>query len=123
MINARGILSLFCLGALIACGGRSRFTDADMTQAKAKFDVLCSTCHGKTGAGDGPGSKGLTPPPRNLQESEWQMSVNDTHIEYIIIGGGGAVGKSIAMPSNPDLRGKPGVVAARCTIIRGLENN
>ncbi len=121
MINTRGVLSLCCLGALIACSG-SKFTDADMTQAKTKFEVLCSTCHGKTGAGDGPGSKGLTPPPRNLQDSEWQLSVTDTHIENIIIGGGGAVGKSIAMPSNPDLRGKPGVVAALCTIIRGLEN-
>ena len=95
-------------------------TDADREAAKAKFDTLCYTCHGNSGAGDGPASVGLVPTPRNFQDPDWQASVTDEHIEKIIVGGGAAVGKAITMPSNPDLKGKPAVVAALREYIRGL---
>jgi mono/diheme cytochrome c family protein len=36
------------------------------------FANTCATCHGKTGLGDGPGGKGLTPPPRNFVEGKWK---------------------------------------------------
>ncbi len=95
-------------------------TAEDRANAKVKFDTLCFTCHGKTGAGDGPGSAGLVPKPRDFQDPDWQSSVTDEHIEKIIVGGGAAVGKALTMPPNPDLKSKPGVVAALREHIRGL---
>lgn len=88
--------------------------------AKQIFETRCVACHGAQGAGDGPASAGLTPPPRNFQDSEWQKSVSDAHIEQIIQYGGAAVGKSPAMPANPDLMSKPEVVAALRERLRGL---
>jgi mono/diheme cytochrome c family protein len=99
-----------------AAGG----AEAARAEARQLFDSRCVTCHGPQGAGDGPASAGLTPPPRNLRDPVWQQSVTDTHIEQIVQYGGAAVGKSPAMPSNPDLGGKPEVVAALRAHIRSL---
>jgi mono/diheme cytochrome c family protein len=89
-------------------------------EARQIFESRCVTCHGPEGAGNGPASAGLTPPPRNFQDPAWQQSVTDTHIEQIVQYGGAAVGRSPAMPSNPDLTGKPEVVAALRAYVRGL---
>ncbi|HEY6110800.1 MAG TPA: cytochrome c/FTR1 family iron permease [Gemmatimonadales bacterium] len=34
------------------------------------FREHCATCHGETGRGDGPGARGLTPPPANLADPQ-----------------------------------------------------
>lgn len=88
-------------------------TDVDRAQAKEIFSTRCTPCHGPSGGGDGPASAGLTPPPRNFHDATWQGSVTDEHIETIIQYGGAAVGKSPAMPPNPDLADKPVVKALR----------
>ena len=93
---------------------------AAVLEAKQIFETRCITCHGPLGAGDGPASAGLTPPPRNLQDPAWQASVTDTHIEQIVQYGGAAVGKSPAMPANPDLMARPEVVAALRAHVREL---
>jgi mono/diheme cytochrome c family protein len=89
-------------------------------QALEIFNGRCTPCHGPNGKGDGPASKGLTPPPRNFSDPEWQKSVTDDHIEKIIKFGGAAVGKSPAMPANPDLTAKPQVVSELRQIVRGF---
>jgi mono/diheme cytochrome c family protein len=89
-------------------------------EAKQVFATRCTTCHGPNGAGDGPASAGLTPPPRNLMDPQWQASVSDAHIEQIIRYGGAAVGRSPAMPANPDLAARPDVVAALLDHVRSL---
>jgi high-affinity iron transporter len=38
----------------------------DLAPAAADFTTHCAVCHGATGHGDGPGAKGLTPPPADL---------------------------------------------------------
>ena len=91
-------------------------------QAQFIFETRCFTCHGKQGKGDGPGSAVLNPPPRNFQDAEWQASVTDEHIGQILLYGGIAVGKSPAMPGNPDLTAKPEVVAALVAYVRGLKS-
>lgn len=128
----------------LACGGESQTTSAPdapaapaapaaapaaapsapsadaQAEAQQIFTTRCVTCHGPQGAGDGPASAGLTPPPRNFQDPEWQKSVTDAHIEQIVQYGGAAVGRSAAMPANPDLMSKPEVVAALRAYIREL---
>src|SRR5262245_39426560 len=71
-------------------------------EADALFANRCTPCHGATGGGNGPASASLTPPPRNFHDNVWQGKVTDEHIERIIQYGGAAVGKSPAMPANPD---------------------
>ena len=90
-------------------------------EAQQIFATRCFTCHGQGGKGDGPGSAGLTPKPRDLTSSEWQASVQDEHIEQIIRYGGSAVGLSPMMPPNPDLVAKPEVVTALRLHVRSLQ--
>ena len=96
--------------------------DAVAAQAEAEkiFSERCVTCHGASGGGDGPASAGLVPKPRNFQDHAWQQTVSDEYIEQIVQYGGAAVGKSPAMPANPDLMSKPAVVAALRTHVRAL---
>ncbi len=89
-------------------------------EAEGIFTSRCVTCHGPQGAGDGPASAGLDPKPRNFQDPAWQQSVSDEHIETIIQYGGAAVGRSAAMPGNPDLTSKPQVVTALREHVRSL---
>lgn len=93
---------------------------AAVEEAKTIFAQRCSPCHGPQGKGDGPASAGLTPKPRDFSDHSWQTSVTDDHIEKIIQYGGAAVGKSPAMPANPDLTSKPEVVSALRVFIRDL---
>ncbi len=89
-------------------------------EAQQIFSGRCSPCHGATGSGDGAAAAALNPHPRNFHDTAWQASVTDEHIENIIRVGGAAVGKSAAMPANPDLVAKPAVVTALRTMIRGF---
>ena len=88
--------------------------------AEQLFALRCVTCHGAHGQGNGPASEGLTPPPRNFTDPQWQKSVTDAQIEQVIQYGGAAVGKSPAMPNNPDLMAKPEVVAELRAYVRSL---
>lgn len=88
-------------------------SEDDRKQAEEIFSTRCTPCHGPRGMGNGPASAALTPPPRNFHDTTWQGAVTDEHIEQIIQFGGAAVGKSPAMPPNPDLVDKPVVKALR----------
>ena len=87
-------------------------------EAREIFASRCTPCHGPKGAGDGPVSQGLTPKPRAFTDPTWQKAVTDDHIEQVIQYGGAAVGRSPAMPANPDLMSKPEVVKALRMLIR-----
>lgn len=94
---------------------------AAAADAKAKeiFAQRCTPCHGAEGRGDGAASASLKPQPRNFHDLEWQKSVTDDYLIQIIKMGGAAVGKSAAMPGNPDLK-DPAVLEALRTHIRSL---
>jgi len=118
-------LALLALTASSACtksGGSSApvISPAAKQEAAEIFSSRCTVCHGAQGAGDGPGSAGLTPKPRNFQDKAWADSVKDDYLANIIKNGGGAVGKSPAMPPNPDLAEKTEVVNALVAHVRGL---
>ena len=89
-------------------------------EARQIFAGRCAVCHGATGGGDGAGAAALNPRPRNFHDPAWQAGVTDAQIENIIRVGGAAVGKSAAMPPNPDLASKPAVVTALRVMLRGL---
>jgi mono/diheme cytochrome c family protein len=77
------------------------------------YQQRCVACHGEKGLGDGPASAGLTPRPRAFSDHDWQQSVDDAYIQQIIQFGGTAVGKSAAMPGNPDLKDEAIVIALK----------
>jgi mono/diheme cytochrome c family protein len=107
---------------LSGCGGggssekadanATKITAADRQEAHDIFETRCSVCHGAFGRGDGAGAAALNPKPQNYADPAWQKTVTDAEIEKAIVYGGASVGKSPLMVPNPDLEGKPGVVAA-----------
>ncbi|MCB9647162.1 MAG: c-type cytochrome [Deltaproteobacteria bacterium] len=92
-----------------------------MAEAKTIFETRCSTCHGLTGAGDGPAAAALNPKPRSYSDPEWQAKVTDDHIAQVIVKGGDSVGLSPLMTANPDLESKPEVVKGLVSIIRSYK--
>ncbi len=129
-MNSKTLLILFISSFLFSCQKSDeeetatllgvQITANDRTIANEVFSTRCVTCHGVTGAGDGPASKGLSPHPRNFHDAAWQKSVSNEYITKIICYGGPAVGKSAAMPANPDLTDKGGVVAVLTGKIRSF---
>ena len=89
-------------------------------EARNTFNTLCSTCHGQSGTGDGPGAVSLSPKPRNYTDKAWQASVTDDQIRRIILEGGAAVGKSAMMPASPQFKDKPLVVDELVKIVRSF---
>lgn len=92
----------------------------ETSQAQAMFNTVCVMCHGPDGTGNGPGAATLNPKPRNYTDATWQASVTDDQIKAIILQGGAAVGKSPAMPGNPQLKDHPDVLDGLVKIIRGF---
>lgn len=92
------------------------------SQAKDIFATRCTPCHGADGRGDGAASASLNPRPRNFHDAAWLASVNDDHLTKIIQYGGAAVGKSAAMPANPDLK-DAAVVQALAAHVRNMGRN
>ena len=115
----------FVLTILLLCFSTSLWADptaSNTQQDKPSEDILdearelftqrCVTCHGKRGDGKGSLSGNLNPRPTNLRSNVWFRGTNAKRIKRVILGGGGALGKSILMPANPDLRNKPKLVNA-----------
>jgi hypothetical protein len=98
----------------------AQVTQQDRAEAQQIFANRCTPCHGPSGGGDGPASASLSPHPRNFHDATWQKSVDTEHITKIIRFGGAAVGKSPAMPANPDLNEKGAVVAALTARVRSF---
>ena len=88
--------------------------------AQDVYNNRCVPCHGATGAGEGPAAAALNPKPRNYTDRAWQSSVTDEQLKKAILYGGAAVGKSPAMPSQPDLESKPEVLDGLIKIVRAF---
>jgi mono/diheme cytochrome c family protein len=93
---------------LIASGSRERsgyslFEQTDLLEGKKLFETRCFVCHGRDGKGDGPSATGLAEKPQDLTDPNWQKSNSDDLIGIVIKQGGVAIGKTGAMPPNPDL--------------------
>jgi cytochrome c553 len=131
-MHSNRILLVTILALAAGCGKKSSSpqpepaTDSPATTAAASpvaeaqttFKTICATCHGESGLGNGPAASALNPKPRNYSDKTWQASVTDDQIKQTILMGGAAVGKSPAMPAQPQLKEKPEVVAEMVKIIR-----
>ncbi|MCC6848140.1 MAG: c-type cytochrome [Deltaproteobacteria bacterium] len=110
--------------AALALAGVAQAADnipaAAVTEADQIWTTRCALCHGAGGKGDGPAAAPLNPKPRDLGDKKWQSSVDDKHIELVIVKGGQAVNLSPMMAANPDLESKPDVVKALRAKVRSL---
>jgi len=79
------------------------FDQAGQADGQKLFETRCFVCHGRDGKGDGPSASGLAEKPQDLTDANWQRTTSDDRIRSVIQGGGAVIGKSGAMPSNPDL--------------------
>ena len=64
---------------------------------KEHYQLYCASCHGATGAGDGPVSAGLDPKPAAHSDGEYMNALSDAHLRKVIAEGGAAAGKSPLM--------------------------
>jgi cytochrome c553 len=101
-------------------GGNTVAIQGEPSQAEQMFQMVCAVCHGMTGKGDGPGAANLNPKPRNYTDPKWQASVSDEDLKKTILLGGAEVGKSPAMPGQPQLKDQPEVLDGLVKIIRGF---
>lgn len=101
--TARGIQAPHAKGAAPAVEHAPEATEG-ATAAPAAFDaaasyaMICSSCHGPTGAGDGPGAAALTPKPANFTDPAFWADKTDAELAKAIREGGASVGKSASMP-------------------------
>jgi mono/diheme cytochrome c family protein len=105
-----------CVVSAWGCSGSSAAPSGVSAHAQAEaaklFSERCAKCHGSRGKGDGPLAHTLKPRPRDFTDTTWHLAVSDRVLDTIIQKGGAAVGKSAAMPANPDLGDKPEIVVA-----------
>ncbi len=119
-VPGRALLAV-CLGPL-ALSGCVRDIDYQTISGEGLYQARCATCHGQTGIGDGPASRGLQPQPRNLRTAAWQDAVSDDHLRASILSGGASVGKSSRMPPQPDLARHPEALEKLVKHLRSLRD-
>jgi cytochrome c len=97
------------LPALFACSLlliASPAKAADVSKGAALYAQRCAMCHGDKGAGDG--ALAATLPegqkPRNLGAGANKYATDDAKLAEVIKKGGAAVGLSVLMPAQADLK-------------------
>jgi mono/diheme cytochrome c family protein len=96
--------------ALVLLAASSATAAGDAEAGKATFTMVCVSCHGVSGKGDGPVGAMLTPPPRDFSKAEFKFDTNgdgtpgtDADLKAVISQGAGAFGGSPLMAPNPTL--------------------
>jgi high-affinity iron transporter len=74
----------------------------DPAKGETLYKARCVTCHGATGAGDGPAGKVLKDKPKDWTKGEALKELKDQQLYDAIKKGGGAIGKSKAMIAFPN---------------------
>lgn len=70
----------------------------DLEAGKNSYNLLCGTCHGNSGKGDGPAATALPVKPTNFGDAKYMKTLTDEHLFKVIKEGGSSVGKSALMP-------------------------
>ena len=88
----------------VACVIGFSATGALAQDAKAVYEKECAKCHGASGAGDGAMGQKLKDKPSDWTKGGGGLKdLDDAKITESIKKGGGAIGKSKAMPAYPKL--------------------
>lgn len=97
---ARFTLLAACLAWLLPSAAAA----GDVEAGQKTYDMLCTTCHGATGKGDGPGGAALQPPPRDFSQGDFKFDADgdgtvgsDEDLKLVITNGAMAYGGSPLM--------------------------
>lgn len=98
-------ISVICASALTVASLSSAIA-ADAASGKPLFEQRCVMCHGTEGKGDGPAAASLPADqkPRDLSKGSYKFATDDAKMTQLLKGGGPAVGLSMMMPPQPDLK-------------------
>jgi mono/diheme cytochrome c family protein len=94
--------------------------EAETVPPQMSYLMFCATCHGKTGAADGPQSASLSTKPRNFTDCATMSKISDDTIFKVIKYGGAAQGLSSEMPgwaaamSDDEIKGLAKYVRSFC---------
>ena len=91
-------IMFFCLATLASAQNMEK-----MTLGEAHYKGHCSACHGLTGAGDGPLSQGMSPPPINFRTAT-PASLSDNTIEQVLLTGKGPMRSYATIFRSEDIR-------------------
>jgi len=69
----------------------------DVAAGASDYKIYCASCHGETGAADGPLAATLDPKPAAHDDADYMNALSDDHLFKVIQEGGPAVGKSQLM--------------------------
>ncbi len=105
-VPALGLGGIAFLSAVAGCERPAR-AEVSPAAAARLFAARCAKCHGALGAADGPDTSQFLPRPHSFADPAWQARVEDAWLSRIIVFGGPSVGRSAAMPPNPDLKDDP----------------
>ena len=90
--------------ALVLAIAPSAALAADLAKGKETFKMICATCHGESGKGDGPGGQGIQPPPRDFTKGDFKFDANkngkageDADLKLVISKGAAEFGGSPLM--------------------------
>ena len=75
----------------------SALAETDAKAGEADYQIYCASCHGKTGAGDGPVAQALNPKPARHDDGAYMNLLTDDYLFKVIKFGGTSVGKSPIM--------------------------
>jgi mono/diheme cytochrome c family protein len=86
---------------VVTAAAQISFADekGDEKAGKKTYGLLCASCHGNTGKGDGPAATALTPKPADHTDGKRMKALSDQFLFDIIKNGGASVGKSPLMPA------------------------
>jgi high-affinity iron transporter len=96
-VTARALAgSLLIASALVArsAAAQSPAETADPTVGKEKYRLFCASCHGASGDGQGPASKGLLPPPGDFRLGKFRYGSSDRDLFEVISDGAASKGGS-----------------------------
>jgi mono/diheme cytochrome c family protein len=92
------------VSALVLAIAPSTAHAADLAKGKETFKMICATCHGETGKGDGPGGQGIQPPPRDFSKGDFKFDADkngkpgeDADLKLVISKGAAEFGGSPLM--------------------------
>ena len=86
---------------VLAVGVPQSFADekGEAKEGEKTYRLLCVSCHGESGKGDGPAAAALPTKPRSLVDTQYMKTLSDQHLFKVIKEGGVSVGKSPLMPA------------------------
>lgn len=101
MRRIRIFTGVVTLAFVVTAAVSTSFADekGDEEAGKKTYGILCASCHGNTGKGDGPAAATLPTKPASLADGKYVKTLTDQYLFKVIKEGGASVGKSPLMPA------------------------